>query len=81
LLFAEEEDSEQNVFSQMGNSQMLKSKLPFLSDRSLDLIIAEFAEPGLNEINDAELIYSLKGQLEPVQENVIDRAFGSSWRM
>jgi hypothetical protein len=41
----------------------------------LDLIIGEFAPTGSNEINYAELIYSLKGQLEPQQEDMIDRAF------
>lgn len=57
------------------NKQKLKSKLNFLSDRALDLIIREFASTGSSEINYAELIYSLKGQLDPVQEDAIDRAF------
>ncbi len=57
------------------NKQKLKQKLSFLSDRALDLIIGEFAPTGSNEINYAELIYSLKGQLEPQQEDVIGRSF------
>ncbi len=44
------------------NRQKLKSRLPFLTDKAIDLIIAEFSHNN-NEINYAELIYSLKGQL------------------
>lgn len=39
------------------------------------MIIGEFSSTGSGEINYAELIYSLKGQLENVHENVIERAF------